>query len=291
MGLVAIVLVALPAIALGSAARTTTNSQSYPDSTGEDPTAPDITSIGVSNDDTGLITFQINVANRPALTPDMLFLIFLDTDKNASTGDPQTFGADYAIQLDRTGVALFSWNGSDYVGASSQSSLVYSYAAGGPAIKVNALDLNRSKSLNFAVIAASGITVDSSGNDDFTNIHTDIAPDSGHGTFAYDVRASVTLSVGAFTTSPTPAKAGKPFSAGLAVTESDTNAGIDSGTITCSARIAAKVLPVKARRLVNGIAVCVWSIPKTARGKTIRGSIGVSTQGAQAARAFAATIR
>ena len=290
MVLVAIALIALPAIALGSAARSATNSQSYPDSTGEDPAAPDITSVGVTNDDSGLITFQINIANRPALTPDMLFLIFLDTDKSATTGDPQFFGSDFAIQLDSSGVALFQWNGTGFVVASSQSSLIYSYATTGATIRVNARDLNKSKGFNFAALAGSGITTDANGNPDFTNEHDDLAPDQGHGTFAYQVIAKLTLTVGAFTTSPTPAKAGKAFSAGLAVTESDTNAGVDSGTITCAARIAGKAVPVKARRIVNGVAVCVWSIPKTARGKTIRGSIALSLQGTQTARTFAARI-
>ncbi len=291
MVVVAIALIALPAIALGSAARSATNSQSYPDSTGEDPAAPDITSVGVTNDDAGNITFQINISNRPTFTPDMLLDIFLDSDKNAATGSSQLFGADYIIELQPGAVGLFQWNGSDFVGASSQSSLIFSYAAGGATIKVNALELNRTKGFNFATAIVSGLVVDpATGNVDFTNSHDDIAPDTGHGTFAYQVIAKLTLTVGAFTTSPTPAKAGKPFSAGLAVTESDTNAGVDSGTITCAARIAGKAVPVKARRIVNGVAVCVWSIPKTARGKTIRGSIALSVQGTQTSRTFAARI-
>ena len=118
----------------------------------------------------------------------------------------------------------------------------------------------------------------------------DVAPDQGHGTFAYQVLAKLTLTVGAFTTSPTPAKAGKSFSAGLAVTESDTSAGVDSGTIICAATIAGKAVRVKTKRLVDGVAVCVWSLPKTARGKTIRGSIAVAVQGTQTSRAFAARI-
>ena len=289
-GLVVLALTVLPAIALGSAARSTTNSQSYPDSTGEDPAAPDITSIGVTNDDTGLITFQINIANRPAFTPDMLLDIFIDSDKNAATGSSQLFGSDYVIELQPGAVGLFQWNGSDFVGGSSQSSLTFSYGTGGATIRVNALDLNRTKGFNFAAVVASGIVVDANGNADFTNSHDDISPDAGHGTFAYQLLVKVTLSVAAFTTSPTPAKAGRAFSAGLAVTESDTNAGVDQGTISCSARIAGKAIAVKARRIVDGIVVCVWSIPKTARGKTIRGSIGVALQGAQTSRTFAAKI-
>lgn len=290
MVVVAIALVALPAIALGSAARSATNSQSYLDSTGEDPAAPDITSIGVTNDDTGLITFQVNIANRPAFTPDMLLDIYVDTDKNAATGASQIFGADYVIEQQPGSIGLFQWNGSTFVFASSQSSLTFSYGVGGATIRVNALDLNRTKGFNFGVDATSGIAVDASNNPDFTNAHNDLAPDAGHGTFAYQVIAKLTLTVGAFTTSPTPAKAGRSFSAGLAVTESDTNAGVDSGTITCAAKIAGKAVRVKTKRLVDGIAVCVWSIPKTARGKTIRGSIAIAVQGTQTSRAFAARI-
>lgn len=290
LALVAIGLVALPAIALGSAARGTTNSQSYQDSTGEDPAAPDITSIGVTNDDTGLITFQVNISNRPAFTPDMLLDIFLDTDKNAATGSSQLFGSDYVIELQPGAVGLFQWNGSDFVGASSQSSLTFSYGTSGATIRVNALDLSRTKGFNFVTTVASGLVVDATGNVDFANAHDDVAPDPGHGTFAYQVLVKVTLTVGAFTTSPTPAKAGRPFSAGLAVTESDTNAGVEKGTITCAARIGGKAVAVKAKRIVSGVAVCVWSIPRTARGKTIRGSIALALQGAQTSRTFAAKI-
>jgi hypothetical protein len=287
---VVMAVVALPTIALGSSTRSASNSQTYLDSTGEDPAAPDITSIVVSNDNSGTITFQVNIANRPTFTPDMLLDIFLDTDQNAATGDAQSFGADYVIELQSGGVGLFQWNGSDFVGASSQSSLVYSYAATGATIHINALDLNRTKGFNFAVDATSGVAYDSAGNADFTNAHDDLAPDRGHGTFAYQVRVTVALTPGPFTTSPSPAKAGKPFSAGLAVTESDTNAGLTQGTITCTARIAGKPIRAKARRLVDGVAVCVWSLPKTSRGKTIRGSIVVAAFGAQTSRSFATKI-
>ena len=63
---------------------------------------------------TGSITFHIAVSNRPALTSDMLFLMWLDTDANPATGDPQSLGADYALQLEPGGVGLFKWNGTTY---------------------------------------------------------------------------------------------------------------------------------------------------------------------------------
>src|SRR4029453_7242971 len=94
-----VALVAMPAVALGGDARHDKNSVTFPDSTGEDAAAPDITSVVVSNDDAGLITFQINVSNRPALAADMEFLILFDTDKNPNTGGSNFLGADYAIVL------------------------------------------------------------------------------------------------------------------------------------------------------------------------------------------------
>ena len=81
-----VALAAMPAVAFGDSARHLKNTTTYPDSTGEDAAAPDITSVVVSNDDAGLITFQVTVSNRPTLTQDMEFLILLDIDKNASTG-------------------------------------------------------------------------------------------------------------------------------------------------------------------------------------------------------------
>src|SRR3954447_15164449 len=116
-----VALAAMPAVAFGDSARHLKNSTTYPDSTGEDPAAPDITSVVVSNDDAGLITFQINLSNPPALTPDLSLIVFLDTDKNGSTGDTGSLGADYAILLLPGAVDLFQWNGTTYAPAASQA--------------------------------------------------------------------------------------------------------------------------------------------------------------------------
>jgi hypothetical protein len=278
-----------PAIALAGPTRTAANSVVFQDSVGEDAQAPDITSITVSNDDTGKITFQLAVANRPALTPDMLYLIFLDTDSNAATGDTESFGAEYVIQLVPGEVDLFKWNGTDYVGAPSPS-LNFSYPATGPVVNVNASDLGKTKAFNFVALAISGITTDAQGNPDFTNIHRDLAPDPGHGAFAYPVNVKVTLTVSAFTTSPKPVKAGKAFSVGLAADESDTGGPVEQGKVTCIATIAGKRVRLRSSRLVNGIGVCIWSIPKTAKGKRVKGTISVAAQGATVSRAFSLKI-
>jgi len=193
-----IALVLMPTLAFGGLAGTASNAQTYPDTTGEDAAAPDITSIAVSNDDAGAMSFQINVSNRPALTPDMLFLIFIDSIPGA--GDGQSFGADYVLQLIPAGVALFKWSGSDYPFEPSSAS--YAYSTGGPTMRVGAIDLGKPKSINFFVLAISGITFDANGEPVFTKIRRDFAPNFG--TYNYEVKTTLVLSVVNVTTSPRP---------------------------------------------------------------------------------------
>lgn len=283
-------LVALPAVALGGSSRHTANSTTYPDSTGEDAAAPDITSVVVSNDDAGLITFTINVSNRPALTGDMLFQIFLDTDRNPATGDANSLGAEYAIQLQPGGIALFQWNGTTYVPASAQTSLVFSYLPTGPVIKVSAADLGKTTGFNFGTVAISGLAVDAAGNPDNTNVHFDFAPDLGHGFFAYQVLTKLVLTVTSYTTAPKPAKAGRPFAASLAVNENDTNAPVAAGTVACSATVAFRRIPAVTHALTNGVANCVWRLPATSKGKVLRGTITLTVKGVSVSRSFTARI-
>lgn len=276
--------------ALGGSARSAANSQSWTDSLNERAGAPDITGGTVSNDDAGMLTFQINIANRPDLTPDMFVLIFLDTDKNPATGDSSSFGADYAIQLVAGSVDLFQWNGTDFVQATSQSSLTYAYAPTGATIHASAADLGKTKAFNFAVIVASGVTVDASGNANFDNILTDVAPDPGHGTFAYNVLTKLVLKATAFSTAPKPAKAGKAFSATLAASENDTAGPVQAGAVTCVATVGGKRLAAASHVLANGVATCVWRLPATAKGQTIRGTITLNVRGTKLTRAFSSKI-
>jgi hypothetical protein len=284
-----IVVVTVPTIAFGGLAIVAANSQTYQDATGEDPEAPDLTGITVSNDDTGLITFKIGVANRQSLTPDMLFLLFLDTVPNA--GDADGLGADYVLQLVTGNASLFKWSGTEFEPATSQASLSFTYEPTGPTLRVRASELGSPTSFGFVVLAVAGITEDAAGESDFTNSHDDLAPDRGGGLYQYEVLTTVTLKPVGFTTSPKPARAGKTFSVGLAATQSTTGRLVRGGTVLCSATIGGKGVRVKAKRLRNGVATCVWTIPKTAKGKTIRGTITVVVEGAQLKRPFAAKIR
>jgi hypothetical protein len=282
-------LLALPALvlALSAPAAAASKPQTFLDSTGENPQAPDITSIVVSNDDAGLITFKVNISNRPSLTPDMEIDLFLDTDTNPATGDPDAHGAEYVIQLVQDSADLYAWNGSDYKGAASQSSLVYSYDPSGATIKVKASELGGTHAFDFVALAGSGITIDANGNPDYDNAAIDVAPDVGHGTFAYQVRMTLRLSVTNFQASTTDGT----VSASLAATENDTGAPFTDGSVSCRASVGGKALAASAHAVTNGVATCVWRVPKSAHGKRLTGIVTVTVRGATAAKSFSVKIR
>ncbi|MCI0636473.1 MAG: hypothetical protein L0206_21525, partial [Actinobacteria bacterium] len=91
---IAIAVVALPTAASGAFSAPTAptaiaaNSTTYQDSSGENPAAPDITTLTTSNTDAGMLSFRVNVPNRPTFGQDMLIVLFVDSDNNAATGDP-----------------------------------------------------------------------------------------------------------------------------------------------------------------------------------------------------------
>jgi hypothetical protein len=278
-------------------ARAATNSVTFPDSTGEDPASADIASVVAANDDHAALTFTVNVPNRPALTGDMLFLLFLDTDANPSSGDPDFLGADYIIELDgplggtAASIGLFRWNGTDFTATGvPQTSLVFTYTNGAVVIKLNASELGSTQKISFGVIAVTGIALSPTGEPDFTNIHVDNAPDAGHGLFSYDVKITPpSLAVQSGGSRPLRPTAGKLYSPFAVVARSD-GAAVGTGTVTCRATIALKPIPIAAKSFANGRATCSYRIPKTAKGKSIRGTITITAGGLKATRSFSARI-
>ena len=290
---IALAVVALPAAASGAlsapkapAANTTT----FNDSVGEDPAAPDITTIVASNDDAATISFKINIPNRPQYAADIAIVMFLDSDANQSTGDPESLGADYIIQLIQGELLLFKWDGSDFTLSPTQSSLSYAWA-GGPTIRVNASDLSNTRKLLFDVTAVSGIVFDStSGAIDCTNCKRDFAPTIGF--YPYNVIVQKPTLV-VRTLKPTPAKpvAGRPFTLKLVAARSDTGAAVQNGRVTCVGRVGAARLTAQLQRVQGGAATCTWNIPANAKGKTFRGSVTVAFEGLRAGQSYTGKVR
>jgi hypothetical protein len=283
-------LAALFAVVPAGASNTTT----YQDSTGENPAAPDITTIIVSNDDVGMITFKINIPNRPQLTRDILVDMLLDTDANPATGDPDNLGAEYAIQLFLGEVALFKWDGTGLVrslGDPPATTLIYSWA-GGVTIKISAAELGNTKKFGFGVIALSGVVFDeTTGNIDLTNAVGDAAPGGLAGLYPYEVKiAPARLVAKKLSTAPSKPRAGRTFTVRLTATRSDTGATLVNGQVDCAAKAGGKALKPKSEKFVGGQAVCVYQIPAATAGKTLRGTITIVFEGKKLTRPFTGKI-
>ena len=289
-------LVVLPTAAATPAdtAYVAANSTTYQDSTGEDPAAPDITTIVVSNDDAGIVSFRINVSNRPTLGQDMLIVLYVDTDGNNATGSQDLPGIDYVIELARAEANLYKWDGTDFtrrLGDPSAVTLTFSYQ-GGATIRISAAELGNTKRFDFLTVVESGIVVDPiTGNFDFTNSKGDVAPGGGVGFFPYTVNiAKPTLVVRGVTTTPRAPKAGSTFTMRMTAARSDTGAVLQNGRVTCVGRAGTARLRAQLARVQGGAVVCTWLIPANAKGKTFKGSATVLFEGLRASRSISRKI-
>jgi hypothetical protein len=293
--------VAVPAAATGAPAASTTplgvtaNSQNYTDSTGENPAAPDITTLTVSNDDAGLISFRINVPNRPQLGQDMYILLFVNSDNNAQTGDLDTGGTDYVMELIRGEIQLFRWDGTNFTrrfGDPPSLSLSFAYQ-GGITIRISRSELGNTTRFGFFTVVESGVVFDpTTGDPDFTNAVGDAAPGGGAGLYAYQVIvARPTLIVRSLRGTPAAPRAGRTFTLRMVVARSDTGAALQNGRVTCVGRAGNARLRAQLARVQAGAVVCTWTIPANAKGRTFRGSVTVAFEGLRASRSFSARIR
>lgn len=294
---IAFAAVALPTVATGALpsgtgaqpARAAANTTTFQDSVGEDPTAPDITTIVVSNNDAGMISFRIGIPNRPSYTRDVAVFIFMDSDGNPSTGDQDAFGADHVIQLLLGEILLFRWDGADYTLSPTQTSLAYSWT-GGATISVNASDLGNTRRFGFDVTAVSGLVFDDAGGIDPTNAKRDFAPAVGF--YTYEVKLTPpTLLIRRLTPTPARPTAARPFTLRLVAARSDTGAVLQNGRVTCVARAGTTRLRAKVARVTGGAAVCTWLIPANAKGKKFTGSVAVVFEGLRASRSYSQRIR
>jgi hypothetical protein len=296
-------LVAVAAVALfaltptggASSARDAANSVTFTDSTGEDAQGPDITTVVLSNDDKGILTWVINVPNRPTLTGDMGFIVFINSDSNAATGDPQLFGSDYVLQLigpisGPAQAGLFRWDGTDFTALGvPQSSLIFNYR-NGATIRLNASELGNTRRLQFLVLALTGLVLGPDGQLDDANARFDVAPDPGHGVYAFDVRITpARLVVKSFGMRPSTPRAGKPLSVFVTFARSD-GTPPTAPSVTCRATLGGRALSASGARVTGGRATCLWAIPRTARGQTIRGTVTVRSGGLKTSRPFTAKV-
>ncbi|MFL5950094.1 MAG: hypothetical protein ACJ74M_00660 [Gaiellaceae bacterium] len=261
----------------------------YRDAVGEDALAPDISSIVVAARTDRELSFRVNIPNRPTLTDDMRLRIWLDADDDLSTGltVPDHLGVDYFILVDRwelgLGVArLFPCTESVCTGGPQVHA---SYAAGGTfSVSAAQLRIKRRQRLRFRIEVSSGWAFDPAKGYDFTNVHSDAAPDLGYWTF--DMRPLVVKS---FNAAPRTPHAGARFVVRMSAIRTATGKAA-AGKVACVFTIAdARLRPAKSA-FVGGRAVCAFDIPATAKTKKFRSSIVISVGADRSQRSIAGRI-
>ena len=99
------------------------------------------------------------------------------------------------------------------------------------------------------------------------------------------------LTVTAFTVAPKPAKAGRAFSASMAANQNDTAGPVQAGHghLLGHRSVGRRLVPVT-HAVRNGVAVCIWRIPATAKGLIVRGLVTLTVRGASTTRGFSARV-
>jgi hypothetical protein len=244
--------------ATGSAAGSVT----YADPTGDGRGAPDIQRVAVSNDDTGRITFRIAVDALPDGS-DVRIHLFLDTDRNDTTGDPDALGADYWIAHDEVDDTFWvvRWEAGTWVDTPSASVEMYSDAAG-VSVSVDRKELGNASRFDFWARSRLGTSE--------TETYED-APDSGVWTYDLNVAPPPPppppppptlkrILVPALSLLPRSARV---FTFRVDGLQLGTGSVVKPDSLFCSARISG--FRIRGR----GKGGCTWSLVPTTKGRRL----------------------
>jgi hypothetical protein len=286
------VLAALLGTVVPLAASAATTQASFSDPVGDqrntaELTAPDITAVEVSNTSSGLITFRVTIPTHAVLPPRSRVAILFDLDRNMATGFT---GFEYALshEIDDAGQArvLFErWDAAliQFV-VLPTTNVTSTFANGVYTLTVPRTELGRTIGFEFGLYAAAlNIAMPSrSAVDDAPNTEL----------WAYDLVGLPVPSLVAprLAVSPRQPVAGRRFTVSTAVTRSDTGAAITTGSVTCGARVGKTRVPGSGS-FAGAQARCTLRIPRTARGRTLTGTLTVRAFGAVVTKRFSYRVR
>lgn len=241
----------------------------YTDTENDHHSAPDLTSVQVSDDADGWVDFDITMANATELPRAPVVGISIDVDNDASTGDG---GADLGITSRGTDIFADRWSerSRSWVPHLDDPRIRIAVAGDRVILGVHRSELGASTRLGFAVLAA-GLTP----ADAFTGV--DVTPD-GERFFEYSLEnaAIVRLVAGKPATRPTQPVRGARLTVRVPISRSDTGTAIGSATVSCRVTVDGKRV-ASTGRFAGGMASCEFVVPKKA--KRISGSIAVRADG------------
>jgi hypothetical protein len=253
----------------------------------EDLVAPDITSVQVSNTPTGVITFQVTIANHATLPPRSRIAILFDLDRRQATGFT---GFEYAFshEIDDAGQAHLKFERWDEANLEFDllptTGLVSEFSNGVYTFRIPRAQLQNTILFEFGMYAAA-LNLAAP-----TKSAVDDAPNTELWSYELVGLPAPRLSTQRLLVRPAQPVAGRSFTVQALVRRSDSGETVTSGSVSCTARVGTARL--RARGGFGGDrAVCVVSVPRTAKGKTLRGTLTVRAVGASLSRPFSYRIR
>lgn len=254
---------------------------SYSDPGGDAGIGPDITSVAVSNSDTGLVTFKVTTGP----VPDSILAAWLDTDLNPTTG---SYGVERVVMVAlNAGGAIATFVGDPVTGQMVPGiAITATSTTGVVTISFQKESLNVGEAFSFWLS-----TINMADDTKFA----DEAPNTGFWTYILTKPAPppppppVKPVIGKPVAMPAAPIAGKKFTISVPVTRSDDGAPLTTGTVACKTTVASKTVP-HTHTFKSGTVKAVVAVPKAAKGKQLKIAVKVTADTA-ATKVFTFKVR
>ena len=253
----------------------------------EELIAPDITSVAVSNSTNGVITFRVTIANHTTLPPRSRIAVLFDLDRRQATGFS---GFEYAFshEIDDAGQARLKFERWDEANLEFDllptNGLVSEFSNGVYTLHIPRGQLQNTLVFEFGMYAAA-LNLAAP-----TKSAVDDAPNTELWSYELVGLPAPRLSTQRLLVRPAQPIAGRSFTVQALVRRSDSGETVTSGSVSCTARVGTTRLRARGG-FGGGRAQCVVSVPRSAKGKTLRGTLTVRAAGASLSRPFSYRIR
>jgi hypothetical protein len=186
---------------------------------------------------------------------------------------------EYWVGADVESVWLEQWDGAAYVEVEAPSlRATFIKSEKLLRISIHPGELGGVSSFDFFVLTANG--------DD-----GDLAP-NGPPAWSYTLASGrPPLAVIGFALSPKAPAAGKLFTATIGVGRGDTLELLTQGKVSCTLIVGGKAVKAARAGFTRGLPQCRWNLPRTAKGKLLKGTISVTYGGSTAKKSFSARVK
>jgi hypothetical protein len=226
------------------------NHTAFSDKGGDACCTEDIGRVVVSNDDTGTITFAVTAPEGPEGGVASDRFIEIDTERGTFIIGTNPVGEGYAL-----------WQGAATV---MRGRIEAAHHGDVFRFVVDRHRLGDTNRFTFGVSFWSITSLGGANHDD--------APDAGKWSYRMKLALGAVRPVLSVRQNGV---GGSRLSAGLALRLGQSDQLLASGTIVCAAAVRGQHLRVLRSEFVARRAVCVWEVPRWARGKAVRGVVGV----------------